>query len=219
MSGEVEIRCLGDSAHIADLGLKMVRGARVYTNFSTTSRSRDLELAKAQGLVAVRVMRAMTIKTDDNGVSAQPRLESGGDTNLRMINRAAYQPGTTTQVAATPVDMAPLELTLRDLITEVRHLREDIQRMAVTSGGVDPMLLADAIKSALSGITFNTGNGKSGQPASLVSADEERFIPSGIVSLGAKADISPRVTNEGAVSLDDAQTALREARRRVRENQ
>jgi hypothetical protein len=48
-------------------------------------------------------------------------------------------------------------------------------------------------------------------------ADEERFIPSGIVPTNLKADISPHTTNEGAGSLEDAQAALREARRRARE--
>lgn len=216
MSDEVEIVCLGDTAVLRDLGLTMNRGSRMTVTFSAASKSVDLEIAKRQGLVGVRAAKPTVVRTDPM-IAMTKRTD--GDHNLKIIQRAAIPMGN----AAPPVmDTTSLEAAMRDLTREVAELREDLRRVAVpAAASVDAGAIAEAIRSALAGIVIPVASGGV-TPASSVrleAPDEERFIPSGIVPTNLKADISPNTTNEGSGSLEDAQAALREARRRVRENQ
>jgi len=218
MSDEVEIICLGDTAHIHDLGLKMVRGARVMTTLSATSRSRDLEAAKVQGIVAVRVMRAQTIK--QNNLPApppRPQIRFAPSTPIPVDPPTFLSP---------EIDPTQVLLALQSLALEVRSLREELRKVSVAPAApvpapqapaIDSALLAlslsEAVRAALSGLTFSGGG--SAVPQSSFASDEERFIPSGIVTGTAKQDIeTSRETTRG---IDDAETALRNARRRRKE--
>jgi len=210
MSDEVEIICLGDTAHIHDLGLKMVRGARVMTTLSATSRSRDLEAAKVQGIVAVRVMRAPA-------PPPRPQIRFAPSTPIPVDPPTFLSP---------EIDPTQVLLALQSLALEVRSLREELRKVSVAPAApvpapqapaIDSALLAlslsEAVRAALSGLTFSGGG--SAVPQSSFASDEERFIPSGIVTGTAKQDIeTSRETTRG---IDDAETALRNARRRRKE--
>jgi len=207
-SGEVELVCLGDTAHILDLGLKMVRGSRVRTTLSAISRSRDLETAKAQGIVGVKVMKAQTIKQDN---LPTPTEHSA---NQRAITRSAVHPSTAAhpgaQVVPTEFDQSPVLRALRELTAEVRSLREEVRRLPTTPI-IDPNLIpliTEAVRVAFSGFSFTPGAGPSVQS---LSSTEERFIPRGIVTGTAKLDIETARSTTGGV--DDAEAALRAARR------
>lgn len=211
MSDEVEIVCLSDSAVIPDLGLTMSRGSKVSVTFAAASRSRDLELAKSSGIVGVRPIRAAVVRTN---VTQPPHRQSDAEKNLLAVQRAAY-PAPSPPKA---VDTSTLEQAIRDLTTEVRQLRHDLH--ARPPAPVDMASVVETLKGALSGLSLVVPSGTSPTakaPVFHAAADEERFIPSGIVPTNLKADISPSTTNEGSGSLEDAQAALREARRRARE--
>lgn len=212
MSDEVEIVCLSDSAVIPDLGLTMARGARMSVSFAAASRSRDLEIAKSSGIVGVRPIRAAVVRTN---VTQPPHRQSDAEKNLLAVQRAAYPAPPPPPKA---VDTSTLEQAIRDLTTEVRQLRHDLH--ARPSAPVDMASVVEALKGALSGLSLVVPSGTPSAtkaPVFHAAADEERFIPSGIVPTNLKADISPNTTNEGSGSLEDAQAALREARRRARE--
>ena len=212
MSDEVEIVCLSDSAVIPDLGLTMARGSRMSVSFAAASRSRDLEIAKSSGIVGVRPIRAAVVRTN---VNQTPHRQSDAEKNLLAVQRAAY-PAPPPQKA---VDTSTLEQAIRDLTTEVRQLRHDLHAQQQAPAPVDMTSVVEALKGALSGLSLVVPSGTSSTKAAVfhATADEERFIPSGIVPTNLKADISPNTTNEGSGSLEDAQAALREARRRARE--
>lgn len=213
MSDEVEIVCLSDSAVIPDLGLTMSRGSRMSVTFAAATRSRDLEIAKSSGIVGVRPIRAAVVRTN---VNQPPHRQSDAEKNLLAVQRAAYPAPPPPRA----VDTSTLEQAIRDLTTEVRQLRHDLHAQQQVPAPVDMASVVEALKGALSGLTLVAPSGNSSTAKAAVfhaAADEERFIPSGIVPTNLKADISPNTTNEGAGSLEDAQSALREARRRARE--
>ncbi len=214
MSDEVEIVCLSDSAVIPDLGLTMARGSRMSVSFAAASRSRDLEIAKSSGIVGVRPIRAAVVRTN---VNQTPHRQADAEKNLLAVQRAAY-PAPPPPPRA--VDTSTLEQAIRDLTTEVRQLRHDLHAQQQAPAPVDMTSVVEALKGALSGLSLVVPSGTSSATKAAVfhaTADEERFIPSGIVPTNLKADISPNTTNEGSGSLEDAQAALREARRRARE--
>jgi hypothetical protein len=210
MIGEVEIVCLGDSAHIPDLGLTLSRGKSIRILASNASRSRDLDFARAQGIVSVKSTRAAVLKTADTPGIVTNRIP---DDNLKKVARSSL-----TWNSQPDSGSPSLEAAVRELTREVALLRDEIRQIATPSTpSVDVAAISEAIRSALSGITIPVVSGAAAPSAqgSLGSSDE-RFIPSGIVPTNLKADISPRTTNEGSGSLEDAQAALREARRRAR---
>lgn len=213
MSDEVEIVCLSDSAVIPDLGLTMARGSRMSVSFAAASRSRDLELAKSSGIVGVRPIRAAVVRTN---VNQPPHRQADAEKNLLAVQRAAYPAPPPPRA----VDTSTLEQAIRDLTTEVRQLRHDLHAQQQAPAPVDMTPVVEALKGALSGLSLVIPSGTSSATKAAAfhaTADEERFIPSGIVPTNLKADISPNTTNEGSGSLEDAQAALREARRRARE--
>lgn len=208
MNGEVEIICIGDSAVIPDLGLTLSRGSRTNLSASNASRSKDLTIARAKGLVAVREVRVAILRQSPQESMTKPPDED----LLKKLNRL-NRPN-----PAPPASESPeLVAALRDLTREIAALRAEMQQKPAVS--TDTSAIAEAVRSALSGLSFvaPTASGNGATTIYSGSPDEERFIPSGIVPTNLKADISPNTTNEGAGSLEDAQSALREARRRARE--
>lgn len=207
MNGEVEIICLGDSAVIPDLGLTLSRGSRTNLSASNASRSKDLELARAKGIVAVREVRVAVLRQSPQETMSKPPDED----LLKKLNRL-------NRTNSAPSSESPeLVSALRDLTREIAALRVEMQQKPPVS--TDTSAIAEAVRSALSGLSFASlpASGSLAATVYSVAPDEERFIPSGIVPTNLKADISPHTTNEGAGSLEDAQSALREARRRARE--
>jgi hypothetical protein len=201
---EVELTCLGDTAHIRDLGLKMVRGARVLTSLTAISKSQDLEIAKAQGLVAVRVLKAQIIRKEDFLIVSSPTEPS---TNQRAITRSAHHPATE----------GP-EGPIAELLHEIRGLREDMQKRPLATLNAQLMTaITDSVRDALRGLRLEARGGEVVGSTVLV-PEPERFIPRGIVTGTAKAEIQTTHSVAPSTSgLDDADAALREARRRKKD--
>jgi hypothetical protein len=210
---EVEITCLGDSAHIRDLGLKMTRGSKIRTSLSAISNSRDLEDAKARGLVSVSVMKAQTIRREDLPIMPPPPIEPSA--NHQKIARSSHQSGSGNPHTEGHHDPHSTEL-LRELLLEIRGLREDMRkRQPEPKTDQLAAAIANAVRGALSGLQFGSGGGT---VASLSSEPEERFIPRGIVSGSTKTDIETINSVAPSTSgLDDASGALRNARRQTKE--
>ena len=212
---DVELVCLGDTAHIQDLGLKMVRGASITTTLTTIAKSRDLEVAKAQGLVSVTVLKAQMIRRD------LPSTPVEDSPNQRAISRSATSAANSPSPASGYFTSA-----LQGLTMEVRLLREDLRRTQrleaklievdakenPSSVVFDPVLLMSMLRTVLSEFDFGSGNA-SPSVARTSSTPEAVFIPSGIVTTATKKlDIeTSRSTTSG---VDDAEEALRNARRR-----
>lgn len=213
---EVEITCLGDTAHIRDLGLNLVRGARTLTSLTTVSKSKDLNEAKLLGLVSVRVMRAQVIKREDFPI-VPPSVET--PTNSRSIIRSAYHPSapSTHEVRHEVRHEVHHEIhadLISDLLYEIKGLREDLQKRD-REQPVNTAAIMAAMQSVLQGMNFSSGLVSVGQTKSiqLGSEPEPMFIPRGIVS-GAKAEITTTtVTTETSSSFEDAQAALKKARK------
>lgn len=208
---EVEIICLGDTAHVRDLGLNLVRGAKVLTTLSAVSNSRDLNEAKLLGLVSVRVMRAQVIKREDFPV-VPPSAET--PTNSRSIVRSAYHPSSP---ATHEIRHEIHDDLISELLHEIRGLREDLQKRPkeLPPTVQTTAAITAAIQSALQGLSLNAGLASpvATKSAQLASEPEPMFIPRGIVS-GAKAEITTTtVTTETSSSFEDAQAALKKARK------
>jgi len=208
---EVEITCLGDSAHIRDLGLKMTRGSKIRTSLSAISNSRDLEDAKTRGLVSVSVMKAQTIRREDLPIMPPPTEPS---VNHQKIARSSHQSGSGNPHTEGHHDPHSTEL-LRELLLEIRGLREDMRkRQPEPKTDQLAAAIANAVRGALSGLQFGSGS----TVGSLSSEPEERFIPRGIVSGSTKTDIETINSVAPSTSgLDDASGALRNARRQTKE--
>lgn len=212
---DVELVCLGDTAYIQDLGLKMVRGASITTTLTTIAKSRDLEVAKAHGLVSVTVLKAQMIRRD------LPSTPVEDSPNQRAISRSATSAANSPSPASGDFTSA-----LQGLTMEVRLLREDLRRTQrleaklievdakenPSSVVFDPVLLMSMLRTVLSEFDFGSGNA-SPSVARTSSTPEAVFIPSGIVTTATKnLDIeTSRSTTSG---VDDAEEALRNARRR-----
>lgn len=206
MNGEIEIVCLGDSAVIPDLGLTMSRGSRTNLSASNAARSKDLELARAKGLVAVREVRVSVLRQSPQEVMSKP-IDEDILKKLNRLNRSSPAPVTS--------ESPELVSALRDLTREISALRSEIRQ---NPPAPDVSAILEAVRTALSGVSLVSSPVAPAKSTVYSGApDEERFIPSGIVPTNLKADISPNTTNEGSGSLEDAQAALRKARRRARE--
>lgn len=198
---EVEIVCLGDSAEIPDLGLRMVRGARYTVSFVVADRSKDLERAKAQGIVGVKIMRARIVRPEP------PRVPVPSS-NQRMIERAQTPASPSAAVPASPSVADPEILSaLRELTSEVRKLRAEVRESRLPEDWA--ATIATAIANGLSGLKIEGGvpsgaSGKKGEPGAV-------FIPSGIVPKKTDLDLPTSTTVTGDV--DEAREALRKAKK------
>lgn len=197
--GAVEIVCLGDSAYIPDLGIRLDRGAKTSVSLEVASASNDLEAARAIGLVGVQVVKAHVI-----------RREGGRFARHVEVAPPAAQAAT----PQAPFDAALLQ-AIRELTAEVRGLRSELKGRSHEPPDLGK--LGAEIRSAL----MTLGQGLASPQISSTPSEspvapmiEEMFIPTGIVPKDAKAEISIETSTEAIPSsVDDAQVALRKARR------
>lgn len=130
---EGTVYCVADSAVLDDLGIRLSRGESVRVPLDRLEHSVDLRNARGMGLVSIATPKAT--------MTRQPDPPQG---NARAVSRAAHSPFQSvvelpprvqpTQVP--PTDLTPLLGVLRDILLEVRHLREEVARrpLQVVSG-------------------------------------------------------------------------------------
>ena len=211
MSDEVELTCIGDSAHISDLGLKLSRGSKIWMSLTAIGKSKDLVEAKRLGLVTVRVLKARIIKANTLSATVTAPTQSRGQqiSAIPYTPISAVLPTPTVKVSSAP-ETAP-NGQISELIREIRGLREDVrgQKQSVETQSIHQMVsaLAATIRDSFQGVHFE------GATQTSPSLPEEVYIPSGIVT-GVKAEITTlNEISESTSSLDDAQGALKKARR------
>jgi len=233
---EVELVCLGDSAHILDLDLRMAKGTRLRTTLSAISKSRDLESLKSQGVVGVKIMRG-TIKPESLPVSTA-RMSP----NLRAASRAAVHPGLPPPPqpeapAPVPTDQTLVLKIVSSLSTEVQKLGEQLRSFErVLSEKLKPFegmvpatkvnteeiatAVADAVKEALKEVRFDrvvTVSTERDSRSPLDAPPDEMFIPTNIVPDGSQ-DIQTNKSVTETGSVDEAGAALRNARKKKDKN-
>lgn len=189
--GEVTIICLVDSIHIADLGLRLTRGARVSVPMSAAMKSRDLSRAKVDGTVGTQTLRSSAIR-------AQEHVSS--DTVTSQSPRAL------TQV----LDLGPLLDAIHQLTDEVRALRTDVaSRPMQPPPVVDLAPLIHQLQVALAGVKSNTPTAVE-DPA----VPDAVFIPSSLTGgeLSASLNVASESTNDPGLS--DTMKALKAARKK-----
>lgn len=160
------------------------------------------------GMVTVKVLKAATIKRGDLPIMTVDRSP-----NQRAAERAAHP-----AVPAAEPDQGPVAAALRELTLEFRKLRDDLKEVK-PQVALDMSAVGDLLRSELSRLQIHAGPGASvGSPH--VAQEEERFIPSGIVTGTDKVTIATTTSSTpGTSGLDDADAALREARRRKKQEE
>jgi len=200
---EVEIVCLGDSAHIPDLGLKLRRGAKVAATLTMVSGSRDLAELKRLGVVAVTELKAQAIRRDAP-VAQIPSPK----------NPPPPLPATRPMAPTVPDETAHL---LRGILEEIKGLRADLKARPVQEARpeIDLGPMVSAIQSALN--RPGVDSGRRVETRHEVEAGdlsrEERFIPSGIVSGNLKSEIATQDSSSENSGLDEAEALLKQVRR------
>lgn len=195
--GEVTVFCLGDTATIPDLGLHLGRGESRNISFSASQGSKDLRAARDQGLVSIRVMRAMAFRPGEDPQPVKPPRP--GD-NVTTVSRSAATAVTSTPSQPIPSsapqspEFTPLLGVLQQILMELQGLRADLAGRLVPLP-VDHHSMA----------TYRTSN------AQAVGSQEEVYIPRtrleeftdmGRVSVETKE-------SDHSVSVEDAVSALR----------
>lgn len=195
--GEVTVLCLGDTATIPDLGLHLGRGESQSISFSASQGSRDLRAARDQGLVALKVMRAMAFRPGEEPQVVRPPSRQGD--NVTTVSRSA---ATAVTPPSAPTPQGPhqsLDLTstvglLQLILLELQGLRSDLARgQDYDPQGHRPLREARP-----------QGPLKSGVP-------EEIYIPGTRLDEFTNAGrVSVEVTEGGhSTSLEDAVSALK----------
>lgn len=190
--GEVTIICLVDSIHIADLGLRLTRGARASVPMSAAMKSRDLSRAKVDGTVGTQTLRSSVIR-------AQEHVSS--DTVTSQSPRAVTQ----------ALDLGPLLGALQQLTDEVRALRADVaMRTMQPPPVVDLAPLVQQLQGALAGARYNTA----ATAVETSAVPDAVFIPSNLT--GGELSASLNVSSESSddPGLADAMRALKAARKK-----
>lgn len=195
--GAVELVCLGDTAYLADLGLNMVRGSTATVTLETASRSRDLQDAKARGIVGVKIMKAQVVRSGN-----------APSENHRSIARAALP-------AAPPPAEVPSTDTAQ-IVQAIRSLQGDIQKLRSSLGDTIGEAVSEAVAKALRGISFQGGASPTHSSAAPVSGpDVPMFIPTGIVDKSTTAEIA--TTTSVTSGVEDSEAALRALRKQKAE--
>ena len=163
------------------------------------------------GMVTVKVLKAATIKRGDLPIMTVDRSP-----NQRATERAAHP-----AVPAAEPDQGPVVAALREMTLEFRKLRDELReaKLPVVPPVPDMSAVWELLRLELSRLQIPTGIGTSvGSPH--VAQEEERFIPSGIVTGTDKVTIATTTSSTpGTSGLDDADAALREARRRKKQEE
>jgi len=190
--GEVTIICLVDSIHIADLGLRLTRGARASVPMSAAMKSRDLSRAKVDGTVGTQTLRSSVIR-------AQEHVSS--DTVTSQSPRAVTQ----------ALDLGPLLEALQQLTDEVRALRADVaMRPMQPPPVVDLAPLVQQLQGALTGAKYNTAATAVETPA----VPDAMFIPSNLTGGDLSASLNVSSESSDDPGLADAMRALKAARKK-----
>lgn len=199
--GEVTIICLVDSIHIADLGLRLTRGARASVPMSAAMKSRDLSRAKVDGTVGTQTLRSSVIR-------AQEHVSS--DTVTSQSPRSVTQ----------ALDLGPLLGALQQLTDEVRALRADVAMRPMQPlqplqplqppPVVDLAPLVQQLQGALAGARYNTA----ATAVETSAVPDAVFIPSNLT--GGELSASLNVSSESSddPGLADAMRALKAARKK-----
>ena len=174
-SGDVTLVGMTDAVFLADLGVRLTRGARVTVPFSSAMKSRDLAAAKADGTVAVHAPRASAVRP--------PEVVETGRYGL--------------------VDLAPLLLAVRQLTEEVRGIREYLAIRGPGTASSDlssleALLRRVTAQGAVPGAVL-------APPGSVETPSEELFIPSNltggsVASLKVSSESSEDRSVEDAMS-------------------
>lgn len=188
--GEVTILCLVDAIHLPDLGLRLVRGARVSVPMSAAMKSRDLSRAKVDGTVSTQTLRSSVIR-------AQERVSS--DTVTSQSPRAS----------APALDLSPLLGAIQQLTDEVRALRSDMASRPVTQAA--PVDLSPLVQH-LQGV-ISTAKGEDRPTAQIERADAV-FIPSNLTGGDLSASLNVSSESNDDPGLADAMKALKAARKK-----
>ncbi len=122
---EGTVYCVADSAVLDDLGIRLSRGESVRVPMDRLEHSVDLRNARGMGLVSLAIPKAT--------MTRQPDPLQG---NARAVSRAAHSPfqpvvdppARVQPTTSLPTDLTPLLGVLRDILLEVRHLREEVAR-------------------------------------------------------------------------------------------
>lgn len=187
-NGEVTIIALTDLVILPDLGVRLLRGARVNVPLSSAMRSRDLPKAKMDGIVTTQTLRSAAIRIQENVSS---------DTVTSQAPRAgAHDPNLILEALAV-------------LTEEVRGLRRDLAHT------VPPTLDFGPLLAQLQGMRGPTLNLTTPQTSLFVPSLDEVFIPSNLTGSG---DITTnlKVSSESSVDqgVADAMAALKAARKK-----
>lgn len=87
-NGEVTIIALTDLVVLPDLGVRLMRGAKVNVPLSAAMRSRDLSKAKMDGIVTTQTLRSAAIRIQENvssdTVTSQAPRSGVHDPNLLL---------------------------------------------------------------------------------------------------------------------------------------
>jgi hypothetical protein len=189
--GEVTIICLVDSIHIADLGLRLVRGARASVPMTAAMKSRDLSRAKVDGTVGTQTLRSSVIR-------AQEHVSS--DTVTSQSPRAPT------------VDLTPLLGAIHQLTDEVRALRADMASFRPpTAQTLDLTPLVQQLQGALV-----RHSGSTPAPAAGAATVEPGavFIPSNITGGDLTASLNVSSESSDDPGLADTMKALKAARKK-----
>lgn len=190
--GEVTIICLVDSIHIADLGLRLTRGARASVPMSAAMKSRDLSRAKVDGTVGTQTLRSSVIR-------AQEHVSS--DTVTSQSPRAVTQ----------ALDLGPLLGALQQLTDEVRALRADVaMRTMQPPPVVDLAPLVQQLQGALTGVKYNTA----ATAVETSAVPDAMFIPSNLTGGDLSASLNVSSESIDDPGLADAMRALKAARKK-----
>lgn len=190
--GEVTIICLVDSIHVADLGLRLTRGARASVPMSAAMKSRDLSRAKVDGTVGTQTLRSSVIR-------AQEHVSS--DTVTSQSPRAVTQ----------ALDLGPLLEALQQLTDEVRALRADVaMRPMQPPPVVDLAPLVQQLQGALTGAKYNTA----ATAVDTSAVPDAMFIPSNLTGGDLSASLNVSSESSDDPGLADAMRALKAARKK-----
>ena len=190
--GEVTILCQVDAIHLPDLGLRLVRGARVSVPMSAAMKSRDLSKAKVDGTVVTQTLRSSVIR-------AQERVSS--DTVTSQSPRAS--------APAPALDLSPLLGAIQQLTDEVRALRADLVSRPVSQAPVvDFTPLMQQLQGALPAAKTESRSAPSIEPSEVV------FIPSNLTGGDLSASLNVSSESNEDPGLADAMKALKAARKK-----
>jgi hypothetical protein len=210
---EVTIECLGDTATIPDLGIHMHRGETQPVSLSDAQRSLDLSAARRLGLVSIKVLKAMAIRTQDEAPllpGATPQIQEKEP--LVVPSRPSPQVQPVPQIQALPPppplnDFSLVVVVLQQILSEIKGLRQDLGDRPTSP--VNLQALEDLLHRAQtrSGGASGSGQGMAHEILGGVSEDL-MFIPTPVFDGTGRVTVQ---STEGGSSgsLDDAVAILK----------